>query len=51
MKLPTSLVLLVAAAVSASPTPVLKEDAAKVLAKRATITDAANIGYATTNGG
>jgi pectate lyase len=43
MKLTSSLLLLAASFASASPT--------KVLAKRATITDAANIGYAQQNGG
>jgi pectate lyase len=43
MKLSAALLLLAAAVASASPT--------KVLAKRATITDAANIGYAQQNGG
>ena len=51
MKLTTSLFLLAASAVSASPTPSYKEAPAKALQKRATITDAANIGYATQNGG
>ncbi|KAF2127573.1 polysaccharide lyase family 1 protein [Dothidotthia symphoricarpi CBS 119687] len=51
MKLSTSLLLLAASVVSASPTPTLKEGVAKVLAKRASITDAANIGFATQNGG
>lgn len=51
MKLSTSLFLLAASVVSGSPTPSYKEGAAKVLEKRATYTDAANIGYATQNGG
>ncbi|KAI8942451.1 hypothetical protein NX059_000519 [Plenodomus lindquistii] len=51
MKLTTSLFLLAASLVHASPTPVLKEEAARVLAKRASITDAADLGYATLNGG
>lgn len=51
MKLATSLFLLAASVVHGSPTPALKGEPAKVLAKRATITDAANIGYATLNGG
>ncbi|KAH9874482.1 hypothetical protein IAQ61_003671 [Plenodomus lingam] len=51
MQLVTSLFLLAASVVHASPTPVLKEEAAKVLAKRASITDAASVGYATLNGG
>ncbi len=51
MKLSTALYLLASALVSAAPTPTIEEGAAKVLAKRASITDAANIGYATQNGG
>ncbi|CAI9632479.1 unnamed protein product [Alternaria burnsii] len=51
MKLPTSLVLLVVTAVTASPTPTIQEEPAKALQKRASITDAANIGYAMANGG
>ena len=51
MKLSSALIALAASLVSASPTPTLEEGAAKVLDKRASITDAANIGYATQNGG
>ena len=51
MKLSTALFLLASALVSAAPTPTVEEGAVKVLAKRASITDAANIGYATLNGG
>ena len=51
MKFTASLLLLVASVASASPTPSYKEGTAKVLEKRATISDAANIGYATQNGG
>ena len=51
MKLPTSLVLFAVAAVTASPTPTIQEQAARGLEKRATITDAANVGYAMANGG
>lgn len=51
MKLVASFFLLAASLVSAAPTPTVDEGAAKVLAKRASITDAADIGYATQNGG
>ncbi|KAH7398355.1 pectate lyase-like protein [Pyrenochaeta sp. MPI-SDFR-AT-0127] len=51
MKFSTSLLLLAASIVSGSPTPSYKEGAAKVLEKRASYSDAANIGYATANGG
>lgn len=51
MKLSTTLFLLAASLVAATPIPTLEEGAAKALAKRASITDAANIGYATQNGG
>jgi pectate lyase len=51
MKLSTTLFMLAVSLVSAAPTPTLEQGAAKVLAKRASITDAANIGYATQNGG
>ncbi|KAL1867511.1 hypothetical protein Daus18300_006355 [Diaporthe australafricana] len=51
MKFSTTLFCLAVSLVSAAPTPTLEEDATKVLAKRAAITDAANIGYATQNGG
>ena len=51
MKFPTSLVLLAVTAVTASPTPTIQEEPAKALQKRASITDAANIGYAMANGG
>ncbi|KAJ4317147.1 hypothetical protein N0V94_005083 [Neodidymelliopsis sp. IMI 364377] len=51
MKLSTALFLLAASLVTASPTPSFREEAAKVLAKRASVTDVANIGYATQNGG
>ncbi|KAF1960478.1 pectate lyase-like protein [Byssothecium circinans] len=51
MKFSASLLVLLASVVSASPTPSSQEGAAKVLEKRASITDAANIGYATQNGG
>ncbi|KAF2825919.1 pectate lyase-like protein [Ophiobolus disseminans] len=51
MKLTTSLLLLAASVVSASPTPSYSGGPAKVLQKRATISDAANIGYAAANGG
>ncbi|KAF1920178.1 pectate lyase-like protein [Ampelomyces quisqualis] len=51
MKLSTSLFLLVASLVSASPAPFAKERTASVLQKRASIDDAADIGYATQNGG
>ncbi|KAJ4363257.1 hypothetical protein N0V95_001160 [Ascochyta clinopodiicola] len=51
MKLSTTLFLFAASLVSAAPTPTLEEGAAKVLAKRASVTDVANIGYATQNGG
>lgn len=43
---------ILAACVSASPTPTVEGVLdARVIAKRATITDAANIGYAQQNGG
>lgn len=51
MKLSSVLCTLAASLVSASPTPTLEKGVAKVLDKRAAITDAANIGYATQNGG
>lgn len=51
MKLSSFFFLLATSLVSAAPTPTVKEGAAKVLAKRANISDAANIGYATQNGG
>lgn len=51
MKLLTTLFLLAPALVSAAPTPTIDEGAVKVLAKRASITDVADIGYATQNGG
>jgi pectate lyase len=51
MKLPTSLILFTVAAVTASPTPTILEGPTKALGKRASITDAANIGYAMANGG
>ena len=51
MKLSTYLFVLAASVVSASPTPSYNEHAVKVLEKRASVTDAANIGYATQNGG
>ncbi|KAF2855636.1 polysaccharide lyase family 1 protein, partial [Plenodomus tracheiphilus IPT5] len=51
MKFTTVLILLAASVIDGSPTPTLKEESARVLAKRAAITDAANIGYATLNGG
>jgi hypothetical protein len=51
MKLTASLFLLAASVVSASSTPFDKKAAANWLQKRASINDAANIGYATLNGG
>ncbi|XPS73515.1 Pectate lyase [Ascochyta lentis] len=51
MKLSTTIFLFAASLVSAVPTPTLEEGAAKVLAKRASVTDVANIGFATQNGG
>lgn len=42
---------LVVSLVSAAPTPTIAEDAVEVLAKRASITDAADIGFAQQNGG
>jgi hypothetical protein len=51
MKLSSALLLLAAALVSAAPTPTIEESADKILVKRASITDAANVGYATQNGG
>lgn len=51
MKLYTTVLLLASALVSAAPTLTFEEGTAKVLAKRASVTDAANIGYATQNGG
>ena len=50
MKLSTTFFLFAAAVATAAPTPTIQEPA-KALEKRASITDAANIGYATTNGG
>ncbi|KAI0469107.1 polysaccharide lyase family 1 protein [Xylaria cf. heliscus] len=48
----TSAIALLAACVSASPTPTVDEHLdARSIEKRATITDAANIGYAQQNGG
>ncbi|KZL80599.1 pectate lyase [Colletotrichum incanum] len=37
--------------VSAAPTPTVEDDSTGVLAKRASITESCNIGYASTNGG
>lgn len=51
MKLSTLLFVLATSLVSAMPTRTIEEGAANVLIKRASITDAANIGYATQNGG
>lgn len=51
MKLSTTLFLLAASLVAAAPIPNLEEGAVKALEKRASVTDAANIGYATQNGG
>ncbi|KAG6358281.1 hypothetical protein INS49_014165 [Diaporthe citri] len=51
MKLSSTLFVLATSLVSASPTPTLEEGVAKVLDKRASITDAASVGYATQNGG
>ncbi|POS70336.1 pectate lyase 2 [Diaporthe helianthi] len=51
MKFSPAIIALAASLVSASPTPTREDDATNVLAKRATITDAANVGYATLNGG
>ncbi|KAI0188756.1 pectate lyase a [Xylaria flabelliformis] len=48
----TSAIALLAACVSASPTPTVNEQLdARAIEKRATITDSANIGYAQQNGG
>ncbi|KAI1757921.1 polysaccharide lyase family 1 protein [Xylaria castorea] len=48
----TSAIALLAACVSASPTPTVNEQLdARAIEKRATITDAANVGYAQQNGG
>jgi len=51
MKIASTFFFLAASLVSAAPTPTIEEGAARVLVKRASITDAANIGYATQNGG
>lgn len=42
---------LLAALASAAPTPTLNEVVDRAIAKRATITDIADTGYATQNGG
>ncbi|VUC25710.1 unnamed protein product [Clonostachys rosea] len=46
-----SLVVGLIAVVAASPTPTIEEDTPVALEKRATISEAANLGYATQNGG
>ncbi|KZM26992.1 Pectate lyase [Ascochyta rabiei] len=51
MKFSTTLFFFAASLVSAVPTPTLEESPAKLLAKRASVTDVANVGYATQNGG
>ncbi|KAI8955366.1 polysaccharide lyase family 1 protein [Xylaria longipes] len=52
MKFTSAAIALLAACVSASPTPTVNEQLdARAIEKRATITDAANIGYAQQNGG
>ncbi|KAH8161057.1 polysaccharide lyase superfamily 1 [Xylaria polymorpha] len=52
MKFSSATIALLAACVSASPTPTVDEHLdARAVEKRATITDAANIGYAQQNGG
>jgi pectate lyase len=51
MKLTASLLMLVASAISASPTLAVKGRASNALQNETIITDAANIGFATMNGG
>ena len=51
MKLSTSFLLVAVAAVTASPTPTYQDTPARALEKRASITDAANVGFAMANGG
>ena len=51
MKLYITFFLLAASAITASPTPTIQEQPAKALQKRASLTEAANIGYAMANDG
>ena len=51
MKLYTVIFVLLSDLVLAVPTPALGGDVTKVLGKRASVTDVANIGYATQSGG
>lgn len=51
MKLSTSFLFVAVAAVTASPTPTYQDTPARALEKRASITDAANVGFAMANGG
>ncbi|KAI9150032.1 pectate lyase B [Paramyrothecium foliicola] len=51
MKFSNILNLALASFVAAAPTPTVNEDANAVVAKRASVTDTCNIGYASTNGG
>jgi pectate lyase len=51
MKLSTSFILFAVATVTASPTPTIQDEPERVLEKRASITDAADIGFAMANGG
>lgn len=46
-----SMIAGLAAVAIASPTPTLEDGASPVLDKRASLTEAANLGYATQNGG